>query len=176
MADFFIDKMVKNSIIEIIENKDTLKDDTAIWKSMTRMMFKNYIAAQVWNWMQTSLEEASDEQWFENKYPKGFFKESWVFPKKKRSVVKIDLRKSRLKKLINDNIKISDVAKGYGLKLKGKGNMTVCPFHLDTQASLGFSDEKNIFHCFGCNAKGDIIKFKQRMKKWEKEMKQQKNF
>ena len=175
--DFFADNLVKKCINNIILNRDTLPDDITIWKSLTRMMFKNHEGWQVWEWVTKASEEASDEYWFENKYPKGFFKETFVFPKKKRSVIKINLKQSRLKKLINDNIKITDVAKSYGLKVKGKGNMTICPFHNDTQASLGFDNKRNIFHCFGCNAKGDVIEFKRRMKKkCQKEMKQQKNF
>ncbi len=165
MADMFADNLVRKGIINIIENKETIKDDTTIWKSLTRIMFKNYPAHQIWDWMQQSLEEASDKQWFENKYPPGSMKENWVYPKKKRTVIKINLKKSILKKLINDNLKITDVAKSYGLKLKGKGNMALCPFHVDTQRSLGFDDERNIFHCFGCNVKGDIIEFERRMKK-----------
>ena len=156
-------KIIKN----IIEHKDTLPSDTIIWKSLTKTMFKNYEPRQVWDWVMIASEEASDEYWFEHKYPKGFFKETWVFPKKKKSVIKVNLKKGRIKKLINDNIKITDIAKSYGLKLKGKGNMTICPFHADSQASLGFSDEKNVFHCFGCNAKGDIVEFERRMKKNE---------
>jgi len=175
MADMFADKLVKKCINNIILHRDTLPDDIVVWKSLTRMMFKNFEAWKVWKLITTASEEASDEYWFEHKYPKGFFKETWEFPKKK-SVIKLNSKTKRVKKLINDNIKITDVAKSYGLKLKGKGNMTLCPFHIDTQASLGFDDKKNIFHCFGCNVKGDIIEFKRRMKKWEKGMKPQKNF
>ena len=176
MADMFADNLVKKCINNIILKRDTLPDDTAVWKSLTRRMFVNYPAHKVWMSMMIAAQEASDKQWFENKYPKDFFEETFVFPKKKRSAIKINLKQSRIRKLINENIKITDVAKSYGLKLKGKGNMTICPFHNDTQRSLGFDDKKNIFHCFGCNIKGDIIKFKQRMIQWEKKMKQQKNF
>lgn len=34
-----------------------------------------------------------------------------------------------------------------------------CPFHPDNTPSLHFSDEKQVFHCFGCNAGGTIIDF-----------------
>ncbi len=161
MADFFIDNMVKKSIIEIIKNKDTIPDNLIIWKSLTRLMFQNYSFAEVFKWVYQSLEEASDEQWFEHKYPKGFFKETWVFPKKKRSVIKINLQKSRLKKLINENLKITEVAERYGIKVKNK--KAKCPFHKDKNPSLSLSNEKNVFHCFGCGAKGDIIEFVRRL-------------
>lgn len=175
MADLFADRLLKECINDIITKRDTIKDNKEIWKSLTRLMFINYPYWHVMEWVFQAGTEAADEQWFEHKYPPGSMKEDWVYPKKKKSVIKINFKQSRLKKLINENIKITDVAKSYGLKLQGKGNMTLCPFHADTQASLGFDNEKNIFHCFGCNAKGDIIEFKRRMKKWEKEMTQQKN-
>lgn len=151
----FADRQMKKRIIELIENKN-VPTDTQVWKSLTRMMFKNYHAKQVWVWMEQALEEAADEQWFEHKYPKGFFKETFKFPKRK-SVIKLNSRWKKIKKMIDDKIKITDVAKSYGLEIK-KGK-ALCPFHNDKDPSLGFSDEKNIFHCFGCNIKGDIIKF-----------------
>jgi len=173
MADVFIDILMKKCILDVLREKDKIKDAKEIWFSMTRQMFKNYPAATVYELVERALCEASDEQWFKHKYPKGSKNENWIYPKKKRSVIKINLKNSRTKKLINDNIKITDVAKSYGLKVKKEKSL--CPFHEDKNPSLGFDDKRNIFHCFGCNAKGDIIEFKRRMKKWEKEMKQQKN-
>lgn len=157
MADMFADRQLQEYITRIIENKDLYPSCEATWFNMTKNMFRNYPAINVFQQVEMALAEISDEQWFEHKYPKGFFKETFVFPKKKRSAIKINLKQSRLKKLINDNIKITDVAKSYGLKLKG--NMALCPFHNDTQKSLSFSDEKNVFNCFGCSAKGDVIEF-----------------
>jgi hypothetical protein len=175
MADMFADKQLADAINKIIDNKGHLPNEKDIWIHYSKMMLMTYSATDVLNFFMNALEETSNEQWFENKYPKEIFNEKFIFPKRK-SVIKINLKQSRLKKLINDNLKITDIAKSYGLKLKGKGNMTICPFHNDTQSSLGFNDEKNIFHCFGCNAKGDIIEFKRRMKKCQKEMMPQKNF
>ena len=166
MADMFADNQLKSMINKIIDNfnweEDELKRDTTPFKRKARLMFHNYPAIQVFNLVYEALEEASDEQWFEKKYPRGFFKETFVFPKKKKSVIKINLKRSRNKKLINDNINITDVAKSYGLKVKK--NKCICPFHADSQPSLGFDDERNIFHCFGCNAKEDVIEFERRMK------------
>lgn len=58
---------------------------------------------------------------------------------------------------LKDKIKITDIAKNYGLKVKG--NMAICPFHKDTNPSLSLSNEKGVFNCFGCHAKGDIVTF-----------------
>lgn len=37
----------------------------------------------------------------------------------------------------------------------------VCPFHNDRNPSLHINDSLNLFHCFGCGAKGDIVNFEQ---------------
>lgn len=38
-----------------------------------------------------------------------------------------------------------------------KGHMALCPFHNDTNYSLSFSNDKGLWKCFGCEARGDII-------------------
>ena len=46
-----------------------------------------------------------------------------------------------------------------GCELKKVGNdlVTRCPFHEDDTASLVVTEEKNVFHCFGCGAAGTPI-------------------
>lgn len=34
-----------------------------------------------------------------------------------------------------------------------------CPFHPDKSPSFSVSVDKNLFHCFGCGAGGDVIEF-----------------
>ena len=34
----------------------------------------------------------------------------------------------------------------------------LCPFHLEKTPSFGYSPAKDLFHCFGCGASGDLIK------------------
>tara|TARA_R100001530_G_scaffold25421_1_gene20489 strand:- start:7043 stop:7606 length:564 start_codon:yes stop_codon:yes gene_type:complete len=178
--DFFIDNIVKKVIIDIIENKDTLPNDIAVWKSQTRRLFHKHPAHKMWDMMGECLAEASDEQWFEHKYPKEVFEEKFVNPKmqivkgKRKSVIKINLKNSQRRKLINDNLKITDVVQSYGIKVRGK--KAICPFHKDTDPSLSLSNDKNVFNCFGCSAKGDIITFIKNMEElkkrgWEQEKK-----
>jgi hypothetical protein len=69
-------------------------------------------------------------------------------------------------KFVN-RIKITDIAKNYGLKLHG--TKTLCPFHPDKGPSLNFNNEKGCFYCFGCQAKGGIIKFIQMIEKVKRE-------
>ena len=118
-------------------------------------MFRKYPAIEVFKKVEQALEEVSDKQWFEHKYP------NWIFQnlEKKRTIKKI---KSEFLNLINVNLKITDVAKKYGLDTDKKGR-TTCPFHNDREPSLFLDDKKNIFHCFGCGAKGNIITFIKKM-------------
>jgi len=37
--------------------------------------------------------------------------------------------------------------------------MIKCPFHKETNPSLAVNVKKNLFHCFGCGQKGDIIDY-----------------
>jgi len=43
---------------------------------------------------------------------------------------------------------------------QGKGDMwSPCPFHHEKTASFHVDDRKGYYYCFGCQAKGDAIKF-----------------
>ncbi|MDC0596108.1 CHC2 zinc finger domain-containing protein, partial [Acidimicrobiia bacterium] len=46
-------------------------------------------------------------------------------------------------------------------KLRGNKGMALCPFHGEKTASMSFTDEENLFHCFGCKEGGDIFKYVQ---------------
>ena len=158
MADLFVDRQALNYLIrKTCENPEKyLSSDKEVWFNLTKCMLRNYNVAQVYGMIEQAIEEVADEQWIEHKYPKGFHNEDWVFPKRKK-VVKFNLKHSRIRKQINDNLKITDVAKSYGLIIKNE--KALCPFHEDKEPSLSFSDAKNVFNCFGCGAKGDVIEF-----------------
>ena len=46
---------------------------------------------------------------------------------------------------------------GYELKKQGKDYAVCCPFHEDKTPSCMISPSKNVYHCFGCGAKGSVI-------------------
>lgn len=45
------------------------------------------------------------------------------------------------------------------LKKVGRDYQGLCPFHPDKTPSFKVSEEKNVFHCFGCGAGGDVFSF-----------------
>ena len=45
------------------------------------------------------------------------------------------------------------------LKKAGRNHMGLCPFHAEKTPSFTVSEEKGIFHCFGCHAGGSVFHF-----------------
>ncbi|NWF51375.1 MAG: DNA primase [Ignavibacteriaceae bacterium] len=45
------------------------------------------------------------------------------------------------------------------LKRRGKNYIGLCPFHTEKTPSFTVSDEKQIYHCFGCHNGGNVFKF-----------------
>jgi DNA primase len=51
------------------------------------------------------------------------------------------------------------VASRVPLKRQGKEYSSRCPFHDERSASFTVSPTKQFYHCFGCGAHGDAIRF-----------------
>ena len=45
------------------------------------------------------------------------------------------------------------------LKRSGSNHMACCPFHGEKTPSFSVSQPKQFYHCFGCGASGDAIRF-----------------
>lgn len=51
------------------------------------------------------------------------------------------------------------ISKYVTLKKTGKSFMACCPFHNEKTPSFSVSPDKQLYHCFGCHASGDVIDF-----------------
>lgn len=61
---------------------------------------------------------------------------------------------------IRDRASIVEVISDYvTLKKAGRNHMGLCPFHAEKTPSFTVSEEKGIFHCFGCQAGGSVFQF-----------------
>ena len=60
----------------------------------------------------------------------------------------------------NNKSRLSDLISKY-IPLTPRGNSFIgkCPFHNEKTPSFNVSDEKGLFHCFGCKVGGNAITF-----------------
>jgi len=63
---------------------------------------------------------------------------------------------------LRNSLDIVEVIGSYlPLKKRGKEHEALCPFHQEKTPSFKVSPAKQIFHCFGCQKGGDVIRFVQ---------------
>jgi len=61
---------------------------------------------------------------------------------------------------IRSSLSIVDVISGYvQLRKRGRNYLGLCPFHTEKTPSFTVSEDKQIYHCFGCHAGGNVFKF-----------------
>lgn len=62
--------------------------------------------------------------------------------------------------ILKEHFNIVDYISRYvTLKKSGKNYVGLCPFHQEKTPSFSVSEEKQIFHCFGCGVGGDLVSF-----------------
>lgn len=62
--------------------------------------------------------------------------------------------------IIRNAVDIVDVVNEYvQLKKQGRNYFGLCPFHGESTPSFSVSPDKQIFHCFGCGAGGNVFTF-----------------
>jgi DNA primase len=59
---------------------------------------------------------------------------------------------------IKNTASIVDIASQYTtLRRRGKKHLGLCPFHSEKTPSFTVDEDKQLFHCFGCNIGGDLF-------------------
>src|SRR5579859_735448 len=66
---------------------------------------------------------------------------------------------------VKENASFERVLEHYNLSLRGSGpqRSICCPFHPDKRPSCRVELDKKIWHCFACDASGNILEFVARM-------------
>ncbi len=66
---------------------------------------------------------------------------------------------------VKEHASFEHVIAGYSLRLLGKGpqRSLLCPFHRERKPSCKIDLKRNIWHCFGCEAKGNVLEFVARL-------------
>lgn len=64
-----------------------------------------------------------------------------------------------IEEIRSSNDIVDVISKYVTLKRSGKNFFGLCPFHKEKSPSFAVSPDKQIFHCFGCGAGGNVIHF-----------------
>lgn len=64
-----------------------------------------------------------------------------------------------LEKLRQSNDIVTTISKYINLTRRGKTWWACCPFHFEKTPSFAVNEMEQYFHCFGCGASGDVVKF-----------------
>ena len=68
-----------------------------------------------------------------------------------------------IEEIRNNNDIVNIVSQYVALRRSGRNYFGLCPFHNEKSPSFSVSQDKQIFHCFGCGVGGDIFKFIQKI-------------
>ncbi len=67
--------------------------------------------------------------------------------------------KETIDRIIQSNDIVDVISEFVSLKRTGRGYSGICPFHNDKGPSLSISQDKQLYHCFGCGASGNVVGF-----------------
>ena len=64
---------------------------------------------------------------------------------------------------LKSNTNLAELMRSHGIELEpvGQNFTAICPWHDDKEASLVVNPAKQLYNCFGCDAKGDALTFLQ---------------
>jgi DNA primase len=66
---------------------------------------------------------------------------------------------SKIEEIRNSTSIVDVISEHVQLRKRGKNFIGLCPFHSEKTPSFTVTEEKQIFHCFGCHAGGNVFKF-----------------
>ncbi len=69
------------------------------------------------------------------------------------------LNRELIERIIEANDIVEVIGEYVDLKKVGKNYRALCPFHVEKTPSFYVSPEKQLYHCFGCKAGGNVITF-----------------
>lgn len=72
---------------------------------------------------------------------------------------------SKIEEIKNFGSIVDVISEYVQLRKRGKNFIGLCPFHSEKTPSFTVSEDKQIFHCFGCHTGGNIYKFLMEYKK-----------
>lgn len=67
--------------------------------------------------------------------------------------------KETIDRIIQSSDIVDVISEFVPLKRTGREYSGVCPFHNDKGPSLSVSQDKQLYHCFGCGASGNVVSF-----------------
>ncbi|MDX2169830.1 MAG: DNA primase, partial [Deltaproteobacteria bacterium] len=69
---------------------------------------------------------------------------------------------------IRDRVSLVEVVSAYvSLKRAGRNHLGLCPFHSEKTPSFTVSEERGLYHCFGCGESGTAFTFLMKMERLE---------
>lgn len=148
---FYLLRKHVNDIICL--NSSKIRSNFILWDELTRKLIKAGKGAFLTVELEKAVYDISDEQNNDDNIKKDIKSQNNNYVKTISGELKKDKSNSELAK----KIKITEIAKRYGIEVKR--NMCVCPFHHDKSPSMSLSDNKGMFHCFSCQESGGIKKF-----------------
>lgn len=69
------------------------------------------------------------------------------------------IHESKIEEIRNSVDIVDVISQHVQLRKRGKNFIGLCPFHSEKTPSFTVSEEKQIFHCFGCHTGGNVFKF-----------------
>lgn len=74
-------------------------------------------------------------------------------------VYRVEIPQNIIDKVKDSNNIVDIVSDRVVLKKRGKVYVGLCPFHQENTPSFTVNEEKQLYHCFGCKAGGDVVNF-----------------